>query len=929
MPAYPYRRRRRIRRGYGRFRPWRYYRRKWRWRRPSYWRRLYWVRKRLRLLRGLRRRAIIRRRRRKFGKRRRLIGPWAIKTYWPPVRRKCCIKGAFPLLYFNRSQINLPFYDQYSQTYMGGGISSQDLDLNWLYFEHLLGRNKWSRSNYGFDYARFRGGVLRFYRHNTISYICKYYQGYKIKKNQPWSDIHPGTLVLDNEKIIVSANKLIPIRKRHHTKKLKIRRPPNMTTEWYDMCDMGHFVFLRLCTALVDFEQPYQKTSEPVGDFYVTVGYDTPDRRTLVDYDGSLDTGRPAGSLLMTPTAINKWAKKWVTWGGPINTYLPVGEITWWCDNRFRELCTQGNITDPDRLLPDQCKSNDAKPAYLIYWYYGAHQQLSGVRPMFKYCASNWGGSHPTGPGIVNPPSIPGIPDPLDPYFDGLVGTVPYTNKYLPESCSRSSHRSGWYNTESEMNRVDFSSTLTQGFWPGRYNWIYDIGKGNVVYLIYVPSSMGSSTYKLFGTGNVGPGTASDKNFETIRISQDEPYWKTFYGHTYASYLAYVNRLFPHIKEQSLNHEGIIAVGIRCFPAYKVASGAFTQGYAPLRYGGSNKEYFYKENHQPPNNYVKWWQRGTNMPPVDNNGQIDYKCWVFTLLRDGRHVMYGSSLEGSLITTVAYKNYFCQARTWETRDDIYTLGRSGPYILDKLPPDTETVVNLTCKYKFYFQWGGYHYPGTFREPEDPREECPPKPLSDGYFPGTSRSRSRRDTAYFGWDPVHPSEVSAQSFVPERDTSPGGFILPAAFKRLTTSSLSTALGAIGPRTHGKKKDNALCSGYGVLKRERDVGSPQSETTTSDSEETPTIRTKRRRVKRQEEHIPRDSSQSPGSSTPQPQGCIPCTERWKPQSKSARRRIRRQHHRLDPLRDRLRELQRLEEQLSLKSHIRRTRSCTSLY
>ncbi|XBA84048.1 ORF1 [torque teno Delphinidae virus 4] len=928
MPYYTNRRRFGRRRRYRRFRwgalPWRRARRYW-WKRRR--RRLQWVRRKLRLLKRLRYRARRFRALRYRRKRKRLIGPYAVRYFIPPVRRNCTITGWLPLMYFNKNQITLPFYDPTSETFMGGGITMMDLTLNMLYDKYLLGQCRWSKSNYGFPFGRFRGGYVKLFRTNNFSYQFKYWQGHNITKNLTWMDLHPADLLLQKERRIVSCNMAIPYRKRHTTKKVKIPIPDSMSSEWYDSCDLGAHVICRLGASLIDFNQPFQNTQDPSGNYYVSVGFETPDRRTLVNYNGATQTD----GIKYTTDALSLWPRSWVTWGGPINTWLPPGQRTWWCNNKYGELCTTdppAPLGGPDFVnLPPECRNKPQNgPNYLIRWY----DVNSGLMPLVSrkhmayFCKT------------TEPPLPAGHERfPVDPDFDGFFKGIPSNNAMTPPLCSRSSHRSHTKNAMGDFSNLDRNGPRTQGFWPGRYSYIYDNGEGNVVFGCYIPSSgMSTSTYIKFSQGQCGPGTGSTGNFAVVEFFHGIPYYKVFFGHNYNSFLSYLNNLRQDIVLNSLGHEGFFAIGCMMWPAYMVASGPFSLGYAPLRYAGKNREYFVSDLDEK-ENWPKYWVADTNMPPITNKGRIDYKAKVFCLLRNGLDVMYGSSIEGSLL--FRDRSYFCGARTYPTYDDVQTLGRYGPYVQEYFPPEEKKkVINIPLKFKFRFQWGGYHYPGHWLKSEDPRSECkqpPPTIFPDGGSPGRAHRRRRHVTSAGDDAPQHPGEVWASHYEPRLHLSPGGSILPAVLQRLTGYHLSTALGGLDHEKRGKPTGYELCSAYGAAKRARDLQTSESETEAESYEETEPFHIPRRRRR----EMPSEEAQGAypltrpdrATTSGQPE-CVPCQQARRPLSTRQRVKLqrRRREERLELLNSQYRNLKQLEQQLTFKGGSGRSLSYTDL-
>ncbi|XBA84003.1 ORF1 [torque teno Delphinidae virus 44] len=825
MPYGAYRRRGLYRRRYpyyGRRYRWRY---RWRARRHRYysWRHR---RPRYRWVRGTRARftrkkkiQIYKRRRREFLRwlrRYRYKTPKAIRVFNPPHIRTCVIKGHFPLLYFTGKQISWPFVDPLCYTYSGGGISFLDFTLNWLYLENKKLRNKWSTSNYGLDLGRFLKARFTLYRHPWVSYITKYFQGSALSPNQTYMDIHPAVTYLQRKRKIMASNERVPPKKQFKKKRIYIKSPKDMTQNWYKLTDLGEKILVRLGTAVTDFLNPYQTASDNSGNYYHSIGYHTPDRRTLRSYVREYN---PINNKY-SPRDINTWGKYWATWGGPVNIKLPYGENIDWCGKKFPELLASG-VTYTDSITRqgykqdmwsafirshtpiftnpaeentlknikefDKCTEHGEEDGKTYYSYNPQKRtpaffvdQEAGDRDVSqfkcKFMSQICGCNHSASV-ITHDPNL--ARHGVHIRFCKLVAGLPFIDTFQSEEHSFSSHRTGLINPENMWRDLDKTSVTTQGFWPGRYSSAYDTGIGNEVYGLWIPASMNrNTTYDDFAAGSGGPGTASHGEFATERFFQGVPYWLVFYGHSYKSFLRYLNRLKPEIKLKSRYQQGFFAVAIRTWPAEPVQSGPFYQGYAPLRYAGSNAEYF-SAAARP-----RWrlhWQMGTNCPPTDNCGNLDHKCWIFCLLRDGRKVMYGSSFEGSLLSRPWGKDYFCTTAEWTSDDDIAVLGHSGPFLpnpVDKRISDS--VVNLFGTYKFWFQFAGFQPPPR-NPPEDVRQPCKVDQPVEAIL-----ARFRRSVTDNPTEPAHPAEVSRGDFLPWRDATPStGRIVRDAMERLTT------------------------------------------------------------------------------------------------------------------------------------------------
>ncbi|XBA84117.1 ORF1 [torque teno Delphinidae virus 29] len=859
MPYGYYRGRAGYRRGYRRTRTW--YRRRWRARQQRYysWR---YRRSRRRWVRGLsyklynrkKRWALIRRRRRRFLRwfnRYRYRWPKPLRFFNPPFVRLCTIKGYFPLLYFTGKQISWPFIDPISHTEEGGGIAFNDFSLNKLYIENEKRFNKWSISNYGFGWARFLSARFTLYRHPLVSYMVKYFQGTAIHEHQTYMDIHPAKLMLQRKRYIMASNERVPFRKRFKKKKIRIKMPKNMTNDWYPMVNLGETILVRLGVSVTDLLHPFQsgfQTNNP-GNYYFSIGYNTPDRRTLYKYKF---TPHPLSNRYDT-SDINTWGPIWQTWGGPINIILPYGASVGVCQNKFPELAASGvTLTTLSQEAKDvyynlgDCATG-REPADYYKDLPRNVDQFKNPETMKKfenkfpaYLFKTWRTDNPKymssicqcGLTVQQQTDLTLAMTQDDLHFERVIfakltAGLPSTSVALKEQWSFSSHRSQFV---SEMKYLPFYDRQKEGasqcFWPGRYSPHYDTGKGNVVYGLYMNESMlAKSPWRHFMNGDTGPGWGiHDTFFATEPFFENQPYWLTFYGHNYKSFLSYLNELKPEIKLKSAGHIGFFAVAIRTIPAENVASGPFYNGYAPLRYLGENAEYFTSERAPP---WPTYWKMETNRPPINSCNQLDTNAWIFCLLRDGRKVMYGSSMEGSLLWFPNGKDYLCTTKLWDTNDDIAVIGRSGPFVPDAMDPRISSgVTNLFARYSFKFLFGGYTPPAR-QLPDDlricePAKAIQPQPA----FPETlalqstpTKPRRPRRSKRHAEDPVypeHPTKVSFSEYYPPRDTSPGGSITKSAWQRLT-SEIPFSAHCLGLGRNGRPVDNKLFVAYSNLQR----------------------------------------------------------------------------------------------------------------
>nr|ASH99127.1 ORF1 [Giant panda anellovirus] len=233
-----YRRRRPYtRRYYGRFRPWF---RRHRWRKP----------RRVRRRRGYRKRGY--------------VGP--IVQWHPQHRSLCTIKGWGIGFYgvntntttnfqsWNEKTQSLPgFYRVY-----GGGASLYHLTLDWLYEEHLKAHNIWSRSNEGFDLARYFGTRFYLVPHPTLDYVFWWQTDYGTLKKTDYQMLHPAIAITHKKHIIVKS-----IRNGgRRTKRVKIPPPSVHNTQWYFMKQWCGAGLLRFGFTPINLDTIFIKTGE-------------------------------------------------------------------------------------------------------------------------------------------------------------------------------------------------------------------------------------------------------------------------------------------------------------------------------------------------------------------------------------------------------------------------------------------------------------------------------------------------------------------------------------------------------------------------------------------------------------------------------------------------------------------------------------------
>nr|UNY67698.1 ORF1 [Epsilontorquevirus sp.] len=209
----------------------------------------------------------IREGRRRYGRRRRYRGRRRRKVrhykLFPRVRRRvlrqwepnstvrCKITGHEYALFWGREAAfrimtdNLPWPTKTGE-WEGGAMNLLQHTLWFLYNDQLLGKNRWSRSNSGYDLCKYHGTKFWFHRHESISYVVVLdRQGHFMLDTETYQNLHPEVMFHAKKRILVLSKRLKP----HGKQSVKIWMPPPqlMKTQWYfqaDFCKIPLFTML-------------------------------------------------------------------------------------------------------------------------------------------------------------------------------------------------------------------------------------------------------------------------------------------------------------------------------------------------------------------------------------------------------------------------------------------------------------------------------------------------------------------------------------------------------------------------------------------------------------------------------------------------------------------------------------------------------------
>ncbi|WCS65251.1 ORF1 [Grizzly bear anellovirus 10] len=235
-------------------------------------RRSYWGRHRYR--RPWRKARYLRYRARRFGQRKRrsitAAKPVSVKQWNPRFRARCKIRGWTPLTYTAAQGIPLEvsnFNATHDQTALnrGGGWFRFSFGLTSLYKDNKTFRNRWSRSNAGFDMARYWGCRLTFAPTDNWDYVVVPQRDFPASFsgiNDERVFCAPGMLITHPNKILVLSNKTGGARRRWPS--IWVSPPSWLSNTWRSMKDLAGVSLVRLIGSFVDINNAWAKATDKV-----------------------------------------------------------------------------------------------------------------------------------------------------------------------------------------------------------------------------------------------------------------------------------------------------------------------------------------------------------------------------------------------------------------------------------------------------------------------------------------------------------------------------------------------------------------------------------------------------------------------------------------------------------------------------------------
>lgn len=205
-------------------------------------------------------------------------------TQWNPSHRAICkIRGIEPMVFASWYDLDQKFsllrvferpVKYFSYGIQGGSFDLRTYTLDQFYQKHLLGWNTWSRSNEGFDLARYFGTKWVFYPHPHIPYIVFWERNWRTTEFEQLPLMHPFYLLVHKRNTIV----VLPRTMRGRKKKLFIKPPSLQTSHWFYQSSWVTTALFRVGVTPFNIESPFvHKPSGTTQPIYATwIGYGHP-----------------------------------------------------------------------------------------------------------------------------------------------------------------------------------------------------------------------------------------------------------------------------------------------------------------------------------------------------------------------------------------------------------------------------------------------------------------------------------------------------------------------------------------------------------------------------------------------------------------------------------------------------------------------------
>nr|QYD01987.1 ORF1 [Torque teno felis virus] len=182
-------------------------------------------------------------------------------TLWDPDNKAKCIINGFmfgiicgPLNITNRLWTTVFTPTEIKAWISGGGVNLRMFSLRFLYEEHRLFRNCWSRTNDGFDLAQYLGTKIYLPPHPTVDYVFWWDTDLTRYTDNDYYRLHPAKILCQRNVVFVR-NQIAAGNKRTH--KLFIKPPANITSQWKFQSDWYDFPLFTWGMTLINWYEPF------------------------------------------------------------------------------------------------------------------------------------------------------------------------------------------------------------------------------------------------------------------------------------------------------------------------------------------------------------------------------------------------------------------------------------------------------------------------------------------------------------------------------------------------------------------------------------------------------------------------------------------------------------------------------------------------
>nr|UGV35097.1 MAG: ORF1 [TTV-like mini virus]UGV36424.1 MAG: ORF1 [TTV-like mini virus] len=184
-----------------------------------------------------------------------------LQQWQPPFIKTCHIIGLTNLIYFNQGRI--PFNSvMYENSIIPpgypacGGFSVVKFNLDNLYSLFQKCTNWWTASNDNLPLCRYMGCKLTLYKSKHIDYVVKYDTTWPGTSNKlTYPSCQPSMILMSKDKIVVPSIDTNPRGKPY--KKVYIRPPSQLMTQWYFQKEICKKTLLTLHTSAVSLQKYY------------------------------------------------------------------------------------------------------------------------------------------------------------------------------------------------------------------------------------------------------------------------------------------------------------------------------------------------------------------------------------------------------------------------------------------------------------------------------------------------------------------------------------------------------------------------------------------------------------------------------------------------------------------------------------------------